>query len=349
VISALVLGLVGLFQADVVGQGAAAERGESAPPAVVVVALPANANRAILEALNRLRGEAISVGFEVRFVDAATESMTLAQLDGLSQGLRSAAVVAFAGPEDGSKTAHSLDVWFLDRATGKTSVAHLAAEEYADATDRGEVVLAVRAVDFIRARMFDTLAGRQAEAIPPEARPDSAHLRRGYLGAGMTVLGGTLGFSPSLAPQIEAGYRWTDWGRIGVTGFGFGSQAQNLGAAARINLDPHFVGASLTLLGGTWRSLQPALEVGVGEFWVRVRSQVQSPSVGQEQDLTMSSLAANVALGVTVNLLPYLMLEVRGGTLWLQRQVIVNFNDTTYLGTLGRPAWLGSARLGISF
>ena len=139
IFSAIVLGLFGLLQADMVGNPAVVERSETGSPALVVVALPANANRAILEALNRLRGEAISVGFEVRFVDAATESMTLTQLDDLSRGLRSAAVVAFAGPEGSMKTAHSLDVWFLDRASGKTSVVHLTADGSADAEDRGEV------------------------------------------------------------------------------------------------------------------------------------------------------------------------------------------------------------------
>jgi hypothetical protein len=347
VISAVALGLFGLLQADVAGQAAIAQRGGSGTSALVVVALPANANRAILEALNRLRGEAISVGFEVRFVDAATESMTLEQLDGLTSGLRPAAVVAFAGPEGGAKTAHSLDVWFLDRTSGKTSVAHLIAEEYDDAADRSEVVLAVRAVDFIRARMFDTLAGRQAEPARPEARPEGARLRRNYLGAGIGVLAGTSGFSPSLAPQIEAGYRWSEWGRVGVTAFGFGTQAQNSDGSRRVNLDPRFLGASLTLLGGAWRRLRPMLEVGAGEFWVRVRGEAQFPDVGLTY--TKSSPGADVAIGLAVEILPRLVLEVRAGTLWLQRRVKIYSTADTYLGTMGWPAWSGSARLGISF
>jgi hypothetical protein len=347
VISAVVLGLFGLLHADVAGQAAIAERGDSGTPALVVVALPANANGAILEALNRLRGEAISVGFEVRLVDATTESMTLAELDGLSRGMRPAAVVAFAGPEGGAKTARSLDVWFLDRASGTTSVAHLTTEEYADAADRSEVILAVRAVDFIRARMFDTLAGRQSEPPRSSARPDSARPRRNYLGAGIQVLGGTSGFSPSLASQVEVGYRWIDWGRIGVTAFGFGTQAQNVGGSRRVNLDPRFLGASLTLLGGAWRRLRPMLEVGAGEFWVRVRGEAQFPDVGLTY--TKSSPGANVALGMAVEILPRLVLEVRAGSLWLQHRVQVHSTADTYLGTMGWPAWSGSARLGISF
>jgi hypothetical protein len=71
VISALVLGLFGLAPGRRGKSRRRRRAGEIGPPALVVVALPANANMAILEALNRLRGEATSVGFEVRFVETA--------------------------------------------------------------------------------------------------------------------------------------------------------------------------------------------------------------------------------------------------------------------------------------
>jgi hypothetical protein len=336
-----------LLQADVAGNPAVVERGETGPPALVVVALPANANRAILEALNRLRGEAISVGFEVRFVDASTESMTLAQMDGLSRGLRSAAVVAFAGPESRAQTAHSLDVWFLDRASGKTSVAHLTADDLADAAGRSEVVLAVRAVDFIRARMFDTLAGRQVEPTRPQAQPEKARARKRYLAAGITVLGGTAGFPPALAPHLEVGYRLTDWGRVGATTFGFGTSPHNDGNSGQVSLDQRFVGASLTVFGRVWHRLQPTLEVGAGEFWIRVAGEPKSPNVGKA--VTLSSPCANLAVGMTVNILPYLMLELRGGTLWLHSEAQIYSTADTYLGSVGRPTWFGSGAMGASF
>ena len=345
-ISALALGLFGLFQADVAGNAASVERGDSGAPALVVVALPANANRAIVEALNRLRGEATSVGFEVRFVDAATESLSLAQLDSLSRGMGSAAVVAFADPEENAWTAHSLDVWFMDRASGRTSVAHLTADQYADAADRGEVVLAVRAVDFIRARMFDTLAGRLVEPERTKPRAEIARVRRTYLAAGIGVLGGSSGFAPSVAPQIEVGYQLTDWVRIGASAFGLGTQPHVDGSNWRVSLDPRFVGASLILLGRAWHRLQPELEVGGGECWIRVRGDASLPKVGQTS--TLSSPGAVVALGLAIEILPYLVLELRSGTLWLQSKARISTDDT-YLGSLGQPSWSGSARLGASF
>jgi hypothetical protein len=343
----MVLGLCGLLQANAAGNTAVVERGETGSPALVVVALPANANRAILEALNRLRGEAISVGFEVRFVDAATESMTLTQLDGLSRGLRSAAVVAFAGPEGSVPTAHSLDVWFLDRASGKTSVVHLTADGYADAEDRGEVVLAVRAVDFIRARMFDTLAGRQVEPTRPEPQSSGVRARPSYLASGIAILGGTAGFSPALIPQIQVGYRLTEWGRMGATAFGLGTNPHNDSNSGRVSLDARFVGASLTVFGRVWHRLRPTLEVGVGEFWVRVRGEPKSTNLGKT--VTLSSPCVDLSMGMVLNILPYLVLELRGGTLWLHSETRIYSTQDTYLGSMGRPMWSGSARMGASF
>jgi len=342
VISALALGLFGLLQADV-AENAVVDRGELRPPSVVVVSLPVNP--AMREALNRLRGEAMSVGFEVRFVEASTESVSLAQLDSLSRGQESAALVTFAGPE--GNTAHALDVWFMDRASGKTSVAHLTAGEYADGGDRSEVILAVRAVDFIRARMFDTLAGRPVERNRSKTQLEGARVPRLYLATGAGVLGGASGFSPSLVPQIEVGYRLTDWSRISVTTFAFGTQPHRDVSSWGVSLDPRFVGASLTLLGRAWHRLRPELEVGGGEYWVRVRGEANSPNVGRT--VTLSSPGAVVALGVAITILPNLVLDLRGGTLWLQSKVRIYSTEDTYLGSVGRPAWSGSARLGISF
>jgi hypothetical protein len=347
VISALALGLFSLLQAEVASPATAVERGEMGSPALVIVALPPNANRPILEALNRLRGEATSVGFDVRFVEATAESMTLAQLDRLAHGLQSAAVVAFAGPDDSAPSAHSFDVWFLDRASGKTSVAHLSADDVANAADRTEVVLAVRAVDFIRARMFDTLAGRRPEPVRLEPRPDGARIRRRYLGAGLRVLAGPPGFSVALAPHIEVGYGFAEWGRLGAMALGLGSQPVNDGSSGRVSLDPRLVGASLTILGRAWHRLQPALAVGAGEFWVVVQGQAQSPNVGQTA--TLSSLYADLAVGMSVTILPYLMLDLRAGSLWLRSEARIYSTSDTYLGSVGRPTWFGSAQLVTSF
>jgi hypothetical protein len=344
VIHALALGLFGLISADVANDATTADHGAVA---LVAVALPANANRAIMEALNRLRGEATSVGFEVRFVDAATEVAPLVQLDSLSRGLRPAAVVAFAGPEDGTQAAHSLDVWFLDRASGKTSVAHFAADEVANTGDRSDVIVAVRAVDFIRARMFDTLAGRQGDASPPKRRQEVPPIPRYYVSGGIGVLSTTAGFRPSLAPQIKVGYRLTAWGRLDATALGFGTQPRMSSSAGQVSLDQRFVGASMTVLGSEWHRLRPLAEVGGGEYVVVVQGTPNAPRLGQTTTLT--SPGAVISLGVAVTIVSRLVFEARAGTLWLASQSKINSDPSTNIGSLGRPTWLAGASLGASF
>ena len=342
-ISAPALVLTGLLQAGNAGNAAVPDSGVQA---LVVVALPANSNRAIIEALNRLRGEATSVGFEVRLVDAATESVSLVELDGLSAGLRPAAVVAFARPEDSRQEPHSLDVWFLNRASGKTSVAHLTAGEVGDVEDRADVIIAVRAVDFIRARMFDTLAGRPVAPAAAEPRQPMARQQSYFAAAGLGVLGSGSGFSPSLAAQITLGYRPTAWLRIGVSAFGLGTAPERETSVGQVSLDQRFVGANLNLLGREWRRLQPILELGAGEYWVLARGAATPPNVGRT--ITLSSPGATTSLGLALGVLPYLALEFRAGALWLQNQARIGVADT-YLGSVGRPIWLGSACLVASF
>ena len=165
----------------------------------------------------------------------------------------------------------------------------------------------------------------------------------------MGVLGGSASFSPALAPQIEVGYRWSEWGRVGATAFGFGTSPHNDGSSGRVSLDPRFIGASLTVFGRAWHRLQPALEATWGEFWVRVRGESLSPGLSQGQSSTLSSPGGSLSVGLAVNILPSLALELRAGTLWLQSQVKINSTEDTYLGSMGRPTWLGGARLGTSF
>jgi hypothetical protein len=347
VISALALGLFGLLQADIASSTAAADIGT---PVLVVVALPANANPAIIEALNRLRGEATSVGFEVQLVDAAADPLSLMRLDSLPAQVRPAAVVTFARPEDGTQAPRSLDVSFMDRASGRTSVAHLTTDEIAQATgatDRTDVIIAVRAVDFIRARMFDTLVRRQVEPAPPKPRREIAPSRRTYLAAGLGVLGTPTGFSPSLAPHIAVGYRLTGWLRIGVAGLGFGNEPRRETGNGGVSLDQRFIAASLTLLGRQWHRVQPTFEIGGGEYWVLVRGDATPPMVGST--VTLSSPGATSSLGLALHILPYLALELRGGTLWLQSRARINSTEDTYLGSLGRPTWFGSACVAASF
>jgi hypothetical protein len=314
-------------------------------PDLVVVSLPANASPAILEALNRLRGEATSVGFEVRLVDAATVPAGLGASTRAWAGLRAAAVVGFARP-DAAGAAHALDVTFVDRGSGKISVAHLTAGDVDDAPERADVIIAVRAVDFIRARMFDTLADRRIEAVtpPPPAPPPP---RRFHLAGGMALLGTPAGFSPAVAVHLAMGYQPVRWLRLGASALGLGSEPQRTTTGGRVRLDQRFLGAGATALLPAWRHLQPMLDLTGGEYWIVVRGDATPPFSGQTT--TLSSPGVLASAGLAIGILPALAIEIRGGVLWLQSAVEVQGVPDVRLGSLGRPVWLGGVTLAASF
>jgi hypothetical protein len=345
VIAQAALVLLGLLQADAAGAPASQPSASSAP---VVVALPVNAGQAILVALNRLRGEAASVGFEVRFVDAGVESISLGKLDDIARSLGPAALVAFNRPEGGAQPRRAMDVWFMDRQSGKTSFVHLTAEGESEGDDRADVILAVRAVDFIRARMFDTLTGRRPP--PPEQQetketiPD--HRRRKYLGAGLAMLTSFDGFQPAFAPQLELGYHVTPWLRVGAIAFGLGTRPHVQSLPGRVSLDQRLLALGLAIRRPLWRRLHWLAEAGGGEYWVVVRGSALAPNIGRSA--TLSSLGAFVSAGLAVQVLPHVGIDLLGGTLWLQHNPEIYSDQLTYLGSIGRPTWLACLRLAIT-
>jgi len=340
--------LLGLLAIDAAGGGVLEGRGTEP---LLVVAVPSHTTGAMLEALNRLRGEAASVGFAVRVVDSDAEALPLLSLEKHSRSLQPAAVVTLTGMTEGAEP-HSLDISFFDRGTGRFSVAHVVANDPGTA-DRDEVVMAVRAVDFIRARMLETLTSKQMDAAPskpPPASPQaSPPLRRKYLAAGLGVLGNRSGFSPAWTPQLEAGYRSMPWLRVGVMVLGRGSRPQldDSKANGSVGIDQTFVGLSATLLGREWYGLQPAFELGGGEYWVTVRGSAELPAIGQTT--TLSSPGAFASAGLALKVLPFLAVEAHAGTLWLQNRPEIESTPHNHLASLGRPIWLGRLHVAASF
>jgi hypothetical protein len=328
---------LGLLQA-----GAAASPAPQGGAAIVVVALPARTDAAMLEALHRLRGEATSVGFEVELVSPPSDTLSPSQLEGLWAASHPAAVVTFARAEGAGSPA--LDVTFQERASGKVSVAHVTAADVAEGAERADVIVAVRAVDFIRARMFDTLAGRRPEPPPPPPSPPAPvrAVNRFEVAPGLVLLGTPSGFGPGLAPRLALGWRATPWLRIGASAAGLGTAPGRDSALGTVSLAQNFVMADVAWLGPVWRRLQPMVALSGGGYWVIVRGEAASGSVGRT--LTRSSLAGALTAGVAITLHRWLACELAGGTLWLRRPVSVQ-TELEDLGSLGRPLWFGTAAL----
>jgi hypothetical protein len=328
--------------------GPAAVAAPSGPePAVVLVALPEHPDPAILEALNRLRGEAMSVGFEVRLLEPGSATRSQKQPGAGLAGPPPAAVVTVVRPDPGAEGSGALDVTFLDGSTGATSVAHVTAGEVGDARERADVIAAVRAVDFIRARMFDALAVRRVAPPSPPPPVVERDPRRYSLAAGVALVGTPSGFAPAVLPRLALGYAVAGWLRIGISAQGLGSRPGRQTEAGRVDLEQRYVGVDVALSSPPWHRLRLLAELGGGEYWVTVRGDPTAPYLGRS--VTLASAGATACAGIAVALGPRLSLAVRGGTLWLVSEARISATDETYLGSLGRPLWFGDASLAIAF
>ena len=320
--------------------------------AVIAVIVPSAANVPMVEALTRLRGEASSVGFEIRLVESPAGVEPSGQIELVAREIMPAAVVALVGkqPEPDEPLGSAIgpiDVWFLDRATGKTSVGHLSVDK--EAGDRADLVLAVRVVDFIRARMFESLVRTQS-LVAEKRRPAVVRAAAGrrYLALGVVSTGSFSGFSPAFLPYLEMGYAVRPWLRLTLGAGAFGAQPRTVtvASAGSATLDEALGMASLSLLAHAWWRLVPYLKTGPSLFYVGVHGEGSSGYLGHDRSGWFPGWFA--AAGVEVVVSSKIVLQASGGALLLLREPQV-YIDKVEVARTGRPAWLGNVLLGLAF
>jgi hypothetical protein len=341
---------------------AGAESSSASPPpsTAIAVILPRGPNGPMVEALNRLRGEAESVGLELRLYEGPTGAEPRAELDAVARALAPAAVVALvskvgdeaspgapgaSGGESVAPRLGSMDVWFLDRVTGKVSVGHLTVEE--EAGSRADLVLAVRVVDFIRARMFDSLVRALAERRPqPRKKVVHALAGRGFAAAGVATTGSFAGFPAALMPCLQLGYAVKNWLRLDLGYAGSGGEPRRETAAGSVTLDQTWVKASATLQARAWWRIFPFVEAGALAYFVSAHGVGTSGNIGY--DPSGWSPGGLVTAGLGIVLASHLALQLDGGAIFLAREPKVYIADVEVART-GRPAWLASAQIGVTF
>lgn len=342
--------IIALLQ-GVTGLAPFADTSAASNSSVIAVIVPSAANVPMVDALTRLRGEAVSVGFEIRLVKSSAGMEPLGQLDIVAREIMPAAVVALVGKPDAEQpegaAIEAIDVWFLDRTTGKTSIGHLSVDEAAG--DRADLVLAVRVVDFIRARMFDSLV--RTRALTREKRSPVvayAPVGRRHLALGLLGTGSFSGVSPAYLPYLEIGYGLRPWLRLNLGAGGLGTQPSKVSSpgAGSATLDEALGMVSVTLMAPAWWRFVPYVQTGPSLFHMAVHGDGESGYLGH--DTSTWSPGWFVSGGIEVVFVPHAVLRVSGGVLLLLHEPQVYIAGSEVANT-GQPAWLGSALLGVSF
>lgn len=319
----------------------------------ITVILPKSVDASMLEALSRLRGEAYSVGLDLHLAEAEADTDPRDQLTAVARRFGSNAVVALvATPEEaqgptGVRGLRAMDVWFIDPSTGQTTVSNLTVEEEAP---RANLVLAVRVVDFIRARMFDSLvrdlaANRANRSLHPPFQYELVGRR--HVAIGLFTMGSFAGFDTAFLPSLGMGYKVKPWLRVALSLSGLGTkprrESPNVGS---VTFDQKLVQASAMFLSRWWWRLQPFAEVGGSVFLLSVRGMGLSGSIGSNP--SGWSPGVHGAGGTTLGLSRHLALQLSAGAMLLVREQKVYVTDAEVART-GRPSWLAQALLVAAF
>jgi hypothetical protein len=308
---------------------------------------------AVTEALNRFRGEAESVGFKVIVVPGSDAATPVAQMDLVAHTTSAAATIAFVNGGD----PHALDVWFTDRLTGQTLVGHVSVQN--ESGDRASVVLAVKAVDFLRARMFDFLVARPksladdapllvSTPVSPVAgvsSPPSRRSSRISFSIGIDALQSLQGLGTMVLPLLRGAYDIAAWSslRLTIGGLGTRSHVNVMGGGAIVSEE--LAMAEWAVMPGKAR-VRPLLSVGVGVHDVRAQGTAVAPYTARTGSQVSLAVAFSAGLRAALNRRLALSAEAGSFLLFPEPQVSIAGLEG---GRTGRPGLFATVTLEARF
>ena len=263
----------------------------------------------MIETLVRLRGELISAGFETEIVDggatAGAGGESRAGLEQLAARRGADAVVAIVG----DLSPDSVEVWVIDKVTGKSVVRRVPFEPTAA---RASETLAIRAIELLRSSFLEIdLAAHDRRNNPGAAPPpavvhfvETERLARHPERFGVEVGGAGVisldGVGPALLPLVRFDWSLRSWflAQAALAGLGTRSTVEGLAGSAQ-------VAQAYGLLGGSFRfragaRLRPFATLSAGVLRTSVEGRADAPNEGRVLD--QWSFLADVGLGASLRL-----------------------------------------------
>jgi hypothetical protein len=275
----------------------------------IVVVAESTADPALSSVLVRIQGELVAEGFDV-VIDSATADRPPESLADAAERNDALAVIGLSYDEP----AREVELRVVDRLTNKTLVrrAPFGGAEDSQAAE----VLAVRAVDLLRASLLELLAPPRvtppplAPALQPQraraasfaerALPsDSRHAVSVELGAG--VLTSLTGVGPAILPVARAQHRVFERFalRVGVAGLGSKPRVDAAQASAQVAQDFAEVGLVLNLLSTHGLRLTGSLAGGL--LYTLVEGQAEAPYRARRSALWSALLDGGIGLDLRVS------------------------------------------------
>jgi hypothetical protein len=261
--------------------------------ATVVLVRTSDPAPGMAEALVRIRGELVSAGFEVEVEDGlsveGTDWESRGWLEQLAARRGADAVVAMMG----DKSHDSVEVWVIDKVTGKSVVRHV---PFRPLSAKGPETLAIQAVELLRASFLEIdLSSRYrpngaGPALPPtvvrflemERKAEQAE----YFGV---EVGGAAsmsldGVGPAVAPVVRLDWAARPWlvAQATVSGLGTRARVEAANSSAQVAQEFALLGANYRFR--TDKRLRPFVSLSAGVLHTSSEGRADRPLRAQRAE-----------------------------------------------------------------
>ncbi len=330
----------------------AASPAASGEPARVVLVRPGAADPSISEALIRIRGELVADGFDVELLDAQSASAPRPTMDDAGQQAGSAALIGLFLAPDGQ----AAELWVVDPRTNETLVRRI--DTRGEAREHIVEVLAVRAVELLRASLLELLMSSRRSAAPAAAPPPSEVSRQVSrraersldpprrsmwgveLGGGLLASPGGIGPALLLIARLRVAPLGPIEGRLSLAGLGTAPRVA--GPQGSATVQQRFGLVELAALPWPELRLRPRFSVGLGALHVAVDGEASWPYRGVHR--AQWAFAADAGAGVEFEIVRRIDVVVEAHALVAHPYPVVRFVETE-AARGARPALLGSLSL----
>jgi len=316
----------------------------------VALLRPQSRSASATELLERLRGELLSVGFEVTVRDRPTETdLDSEGAEPWQRALTADGKVEAAIDLVGGAVPLAVDVWIIDDTQHFQRLARVSLDTN---NENASKALAIRASEVLRARLFETHSGaeplRQASTTPkpPIVEPSTARNPQSGFGfeLGAAALASLDGVGPAILPMVRLNWAIESQLILQATFAGFGTRPNVASTAgnAEVAMQYGLLGACYRV---NWRHrVKPLGALSLGALRTAVVGQAELPREGRSVD--QWSFLVDASLGAAFELSSRFAVMLSGHAQLAEPAVDIHFADQK-VASLGRPNLLLTLTFGV--
>jgi hypothetical protein len=312
----------------------------AATASTVILMRPPDPVPVTAEAIVRIHGELVSAGFDVQVAAAVGGPDARAALESTAAGQNVDAVLGILG----DSLPDSVEIWVVDRVTGKSVVKRL---PFRPEQARAAEILSIKAIELLRASFLEV--GITSSRLPPPKPPPVVVTR--FVAEALATsrelhwgieIGGSLGASldgvgPAVTPMIRLDWAPVPWCIVRTTAAGLGTQARVNTPSGLARVTEQFGLLEAGLRFRSRMSLRPFISLGAGALRTSAEGDVAWPYEGRTA--AAWSFLMDAGVGLRASLRSRFEIGIEGHAQLAQPYPIIRFIDSD-VATSRRPGWL---------